>query len=233
MRDITVLQLGSKSLVGKDTFFNTAKEYGFIRVAFADKLKNTVMDLYNFSHEQMYGNLKDIEDTRYPNTVDEKSILKPEWADSIDDVNLALDNGVTYKSMLMPNQDYKPFFTPRRILQIFGQQQRLLFPDIWAAYIFSTEIPRLVEEGHTKFIVTDFRFKNEAQVAMRWKNTSINNKLYLIKINRDIFAKSGSNDISEHDLDDFTGWNFELNNNSTLENYNLLVKDFILTNFNK
>ncbi len=38
---------------------------GFIRLGFADKLKDVVADLYGFSHEQMYGDEKSINDARY------------------------------------------------------------------------------------------------------------------------------------------------------------------------
>ena len=231
MKDITVLLLGHRSLAGKDTFFSFAKDYGFVRASFADKLKQTVMDLYGFSHEQMHGSLKDTEDLRYPNTVDTPRMVDREIWGTDDEINLALDNGVEYEDMLIPNPDYRPFFTPRRILQLFGQQQRLLFPDIWASYVFNTTIPELVVQGHNRIAITDFRFQNEAKVAQRWSKSSEFNKLSLIKINRNIVAKSGSKDISEHDLDNFTEWNFTLNNLGSLDEYQALVKDFILKNF--
>jgi hypothetical protein len=226
MKDVTVLMLGHKAQTGKDTFFSVAKDYGFVRAAFADKLKLTVMDLYNFSHDQMFGESKDIEDTRYTNTVDKEMILDEANWDPME-VDLALSNGVEMHEMMIPNPDYKPFFTPRRILQIFGQQQRLLFPDIWAAYVFNTTIPSLVKEGHDRIVITDFRFRNEAKIAKDWQNNNVNNKLRLIKINRDIEVKSGAGDISEHDLDEFTGWNYIVNNLTTLDTYKESVKYFL------
>ena len=129
---ILVILLGHKSMTGKDTFFSFIKDRGFTRVAFADKLKSTVADLYNFSHDQMHGNSKDVMDTRYPNLIDPEFIRV---------------KGLFGFSRKVKNPDYKPFLTPRRILQIFGQQQRALDPNIWANYVFNVEIARLVKEG--------------------------------------------------------------------------------------
>lgn len=226
MDKIYIYLVSGKSLNGKDSLYQLVKDQvGWKRVAFADKLKNTVMDLYNFTYDQMYGDSKDIEDQRYPNTVDEKRILdETKWSE--DEIDLALDNGVKWKSMLVENPNYRPFFTPRRILQIFGQQQRLLFPDIWASYVFTTEIPNYIKEGYSKFIITDVRFKNELDVAQRLKPE--NCQLTKVRIIRPgIVANSGSNDVSEIDLDDYNQWDYVLCNNSTLDHLKEIGLDMI------
>lgn len=214
-----ILMLGYKSLAGKDTFFSFAEELGFKRLAFADKLKETVSDLYNLSYEQVHGNLKDVEDTRYANTIDSEWIVDESvWGDSVD-IQLALDNGVEYEEMLIKNPEYKKFFTPRRLLQIVGQQQRTLFPDIWASYVFSTSMLKLRQQGFDKFIITDFRFRNEAKVAKEFNRDNCSN-LHFIKINRpNVLSKSSPSDISENDLNDFAEWSYVLNNEGTLEEY--------------
>lgn len=206
---IEVIMLGHKSLVGKDTFYEFAKDFGYVRLAFADKLKQIVMDLYNFNYDQLHGNSKDIEDFRYINTVDYNN---SQTSNS--------DNTLTY------TKNSKIYFTPRRILQIFGQDQRKLYPDIWASYIFYVEIPRLAALGFNKFIITDFRFKNEFKVASEWEQKT-GNKLTVVKIHRDIIAKSGKEDISEHDLDDFTYWEYTINNTKSINEYRENVLDFI------
>lgn len=188
MNDTVVVMLGHKSLAGKDTVFGFAEELGFKRVAFADKLKTTCMDLFNLSHDQVFGESKDIMDKRYPNTRDNPS-----------------------------DSDYKPFLTPRRILQIFGQDQRSLFPNIWASYIFTTAIPALEAQGHRKIVITDFRFSNEAIAAREWASRTQNSQLSIYKVHRPgIIALSGSNDISETQLDSFKGWDGEILNDSDL-----------------
>jgi len=226
MNKSLVLMLGHKSMSGKDHFFSLSKsEFGFQRLAFADRLKSVVADLYNFSHDQMHGNLKDVMDERYPNYKDPKTLI--EWEE--DDYGPMV--GLEGYSKEVPNPDYKPLLTPRRILQIFGQDQRSLFADIWASYVFNVEIPRLQALGHNKFIVTDFRFKNEASVALKWANKHSDSfDLKFVKINRpSVTAKTAAGDISENDLNDFQSWHHIIENDSTLEVYESRVIEFLKT----
>jgi hypothetical protein len=214
---VIILMLGHRSLTGKDTSAEYLKRFGWQRMAFADKLKSTVADLYNFTHDQMHGDLKDIEDSRYKNTLDEP--YKFGYDDTTGEV-------LTW----VPNDNYKPAFTPRRILQLFGQQQRLIYPDIWAQYIFNQiDIQRELSSNPSqifKYVITDFRFKNEFEVAKRWAQTDVDNPeghgkvqkcVIPIKVDRNVVAKSGSQDISEHDLDNFSDWCGLIDNNGTID----------------
>lgn len=201
---ITVFMLSGKSRNGKDALFEACKEVcGWKKVAFADALKSKVADLYNFSHEQMYCNLKDEQDERYPNLYD------PAFIKATLPTGLRQD-GFQFAPTIV-NPDYKPFLTPRRVLQVFGQDQRKLFPDIWASYVFSTAIPNCIKEGFNSFVVTDLRFKNEIKVAESFKNNNFN--IVKVRVNRPgVGALSGANDISETDLDDYKGWDFIIQN---------------------
>lgn len=214
MNKVYIYLVSGKSLNGKDQLYKLLKdEVGLVQVAFADKLKETVMDLYGFSYEQMYGNLKDKEDKRYKNNIDPKKIIDLKtWPDP----NFAHDNGVEFSKMEVKNPEYKKYFTPRRILQIFGQDQRAIFPDIWVSYVFNTTIPNLIKDGHTKFIITDVRFKNEIAVAEQLQPK--NSKLVKIRINRPgFYAKSCPDDISEIDLDNYTNWDYIIENTGSLD----------------
>ena len=147
-----VYLLGHQARVGKDTLAEKLHYYrAFQRFAFADKLKQTAADLFDLSPDQVTGDLKDVEDQRYPNTRDCEFNLesfpssetgrKGTW----DDVKE------------VPNPDYKPFLTPRRIFQFFGQDQRSLYEDIWAQYVFN----QIDRHPFSNFAITDFRFPNE------------------------------------------------------------------------
>lgn len=189
--------LGHKSQVGKDTLGDQlVQRDNFERLAFADKLKQTVQELYNFSSEQMYDPIaKNTPDVRYPNTIDKPS-----------------DDG------------YTKHFTPRRILQIFGQQQRLLYPNIWASFVFNKIQEIHNNTGKENFIITDFRFPNELVVAKAWEQQNFyKRKVFSVKIQRTDLSKnfSGVEDISETALDDFSNWSF------TLTNYGLDQTDSI------
>lgn len=200
---ISVILLGHKSQAGKDTVGEFLQETGFVRAAFADKLKETVADLYNFTYEQMHGSLKDVEDQRYPNDYDPTHFYLTDSGEQIGFRYYGEEDNL--EGNFIPNTDYRPYLTPRRMLQIFGQQQRALFPDIWAAYVFNTTIPLLVEKGHRNIVITDFRFRNEGAYARKWEAEDPDNrKLLLCKIHRPgVSAESGAGDISEKDLDGY------------------------------
>lgn len=195
--------LSGKSQNGKDTIYELFKdEVNWKKVAFANKLKSVVADLYNLSFEQVHGSERDIEDTRYPNLIDPKYINS---------------NGTDGREVI-PNPSYKKFLTPRRILQIFGQQQRSLFPEIWASYVFNVEIQNLLTQGYDKFVVTDVRFKNEILIAEDYVRKTPNVELIKVRINRPgVIAGSAADDISEIDLDDYSDWDIVINNSGSIE----------------
>jgi len=228
MSEVTVILLGHKSLAGKDTFFDAVQGLGFVRVGFADKLKQTVADLYGFTNDQMFGNSKDIEDKRYLNDYDPTHFYNNDFGDQIP-IRYFGDSESAKAEDLSVNPDYRGYLTPRRVLQIFGQQQRALFPDIWAAYVFNTALPKLVAEGHKKIVITDFRFQNEGRVAENWVKEDENSRsLYTVKVHRpDVYAKSGSNDISEVDLDNYEFDNTVINDGS-LEEFQEKAREFVV-----
>lgn len=207
----TVLMLGHKARAGKDTVAGFLYNYGFVRSAFADKLKETVKDLYQLSEDQVWGNSKDSEDTRYKK-----------------------DSG-GWNPLLIDNSSYiycsiDKYYTPREILQKFGQEQRVRYPDIWANYVFYETIPKLKHSG--LIVITDFRFRNELSVAKRWEEQDPSNRrVVTVKINRPgVLALSGSNDISEIDLEGFK-FDFEIINDGSLnelEEKSIRTVDFIL-----
>lgn len=202
MSKTIVVLLGYKSRSGKDTLYDlSGKEKGFTRAAFADKLKQTAADLYNLSDRQIFGDLKDSEDTRYPNLRDKDYIIN-----SIGEIE--------------DNIDFKPHLSARRILQFFGQDQRSLKPTIWADYVFNNTIPNLIKEGKNKFIITDFRFKNEYAVALKWQSLREDNILKVVNIIRPgILAQSGVNDVSENELNNFRFWTDTILNTGSIEEF--------------
>lgn len=50
---------------GKSEVAKALMGVGFTQFAFADKLKEAAIIIYGLSHEQVYGNLKEVEDPRY------------------------------------------------------------------------------------------------------------------------------------------------------------------------
>lgn len=175
----TVILLGHKKRVGKDTIANKLKTgLNFVPLSFAAKLKTVVQDLYNFTDEQMHGDAKEVPDERYLN------LIEPE-------------SGANY-------------LTARRVLQLFAQQQRAIFPRIWAQYIFT----QIENSLYNKFVIPDFRFRNEYGTALNWKMSNPENKLITVKIERPSIINTDS-DISENDLNTFQAWDFIVVNDGT------------------
>lgn len=126
--------------------------------------------------------------------------------------------------------------TPRQILQKFGQDQRSIWPEIWAAQVFHTIDDILKSKNDQSnvnkytFVITDFRFRNEYIVADKWVRQNLPGfwkNVIPVKIVRNIEAKSGKDDISEHDLDNFEAWKYYIFNNGTIEELECAVKQLI------
>lgn len=139
--------------VGKDTAADyLVSDYGFVKVALADPIKRIARDVYNFSYEQLWGDLKDIEDERYPRPIQ----------------GLTPTNGVG-------------FLTPRHALEILGTEAvRHCYENTWVDLTIRTSRKLLNDKrtdytptsgistdyryplnGYKGVIIPDVRFKNE------------------------------------------------------------------------
>ena len=99
-----ILMLGHQAGVGKDTLAELLVANAFFtRFAFSDKLKSVCADLYDLSHDQLHGTLKNVVDERYNMTPrqilqtvgqDQFKINKCVWVDyvckQIEKLNLQL-----------------------------------------------------------------------------------------------------------------------------------------------
>lgn len=109
--------------VGKDTAAeHLVAQYGFTRVGLADPFKRFCAEVFAFSHEQLWGNARDTEDTRYLRG------RRMEGSDS----NTAVEVPV--------------FLTPRYALQTLGTEWgRDCYPDVWIEY--GLRIACRIEDG--------------------------------------------------------------------------------------
>lgn len=148
---------------GKDTVGNfLVKKYDFIRLAFADELKNEVSKLYNIDRLLM--------DT---SNGKKQSI----------DVNI---EGVT---------------TVRDLLICHGKSRRDFDEKYWALKIVD-KIHSLSQNGHDKFVISDWRFYNEYQTIVEDPYIKSNDGRVLTwRINR--WDIPPSTDESEISLDKF------------------------------
>lgn len=64
-----IIGVGHKKGVGKDAFASRlVDKWGFIRISFADQLKEAARIIYHFSTDQLYGDKKEVVDKRWGKT---------------------------------------------------------------------------------------------------------------------------------------------------------------------
>lgn len=102
----------------------------------------------------------------------------------------------------------------RQLLIYVGQYMRSIRPTVWVDYIKKLMLKWFDDsflESHTHAfaMIDDCRFRNELDTFKQMPNC------YTIKISRS--SQLDLNDISEKDLDGFTEYDYEIDNNNTTE----------------
>lgn len=189
-----------KARSGKDTFaFMLAEELfkltkqRYVLIAFAHALKLRVQKEFDLSYEQLWGEEKEVEDTRYNKQF--------KYCDKI---------------KLNENGSSNTFWSPREILQSYGEFYRSIDYNFWIDRLFEVVENRQYEN----IIVTDVRYANEMDSIIKRKGV-------LIKIVRDIGKKSihGQDHISETGLDDYNNVEAIIENNGTMEEFKVAAND--------
>jgi len=139
-----IIGITGQARVGKDTFaeilaeelFNESQQK-FIMMAYAHELKLRVQKDFDLSYEQLWGDEKEIPDTRY-----ERHFFT------------TLTGGIE-------NIETKPvYWTPREILQFIGTECfRSVDNNFWTKALFR----KIAEKEYKNVIITDVRFPNEAE----------------------------------------------------------------------
>lgn len=180
---------------GKDTFAKMLAEelkkqigHHFVLMAYAHELKLRVQKDFGLSYEQLWGNKKEVEDLRYRRL--------PKYRGGIRSDGGAL-SGL--------------YWTPREIMQNYGQFYRTIDYDFWVRHLFGV----IKQNGHKNVIITDVRYPNEAQPI-------VDNGGYIIKITRgnkaEIHNQYHSSEIS---MDKYDKIDFVVGNNDTLDELKL------------
>ena len=123
-----LIGISGKARVGKDTagtyLYNKIGlvYYNTYITAFANTLKQDLIDKFDLSYEQVYGALKEVQDERYPK-----------------------QTGV--------------FWTPREMMQAYGQFMRSFENDYWIRALFNS-----ISSGNV--IITDLRQPNEVKSVL-------------------------------------------------------------------
>lgn len=204
MNDRIIIGLGHHMQQGKDTVADyLVKNYGFIKIAFADSLKNEVAQLgkrliiYFKGSEQLFvldkGNSymfiqKDGFSSNLHSSI-KKYILS----------NYDKDDGEHFIKFGTLEKD-------RRLLQLWGDYRRFRYNKNY----FVSKVNKLIADNYDKnIVISDVRFKNEADMIRHSGGV-------LIKIKDRKIKEKYMEHISEHELDDYL-FDFEISNDGSFE----------------
>jgi hypothetical protein len=180
-----VIGLGHKRRSGKDTLADIfVEKYGFTKIAMADPLKRAVAEMFGLSHEQVYGDLKEVVD--------------PYW------------NALLFER-------YQEPITPRFLLQYVGTDlfRNQIHADIHAEATFR----KIKNNPGTNYVICDIRFPNEADITQ-------DRGSLVARVDRDVVRdKPADKHASEIALDGYTGWDWIVDNNSTLDDLAIAADD--------
>lgn len=190
-----IIGLIGRARSGKDTFAELLAEQiflaagkRFILMAYAQELKLRVQKDFDLSYDQLWGDLKEIPDHRYRKSnvnnmvAGRREKSEIEWA----------------------------FWTPREIMQAFGQFYRTIDTLFWVNNLFST----IEEKEFKNVIITDIRHPNEATPVSERNG-------YLIKVTSEREDKPdihGPGHISETAMDDYDKVDFTVQNDGSIMN---------------
>lgn len=139
------------------------------------------------------------------------------FADKLKEIAMDLF-GLTHEQCYGPKEikekvDPRYGLSPREIMQKVGEKMREIHPSIWVDTVFNSTLPRAVEEGFTCLAISDVRYPNEGDRIHEYGGV-------VARIDRAAGGTSvGSTHSSEISMDDYSGFDFIIENNSTLEDY--------------
>lgn len=192
---------------GKDVFADIAvKEYDAIKVPFAKVLKEEIIEFLinndiQFEYRNLYGTQKDKEELFNFHHFNIQEL------DDIIEPYVKFINGRKYASF-------------RSLLQVWGTEYR-------RSQDLNYWINKTLEQctKNKIYVIPDCRFLNEVDII------NYNNG-YIVRINReDVINISNINHPSEVELQNYNGWDYVIDNNSTLSDYQnkcrLVLEDII------
>jgi dephospho-CoA kinase len=194
MHDGILIGVTGKARSGKDTFsemlaeefYNTSKTR-FVLMAYAQELKLRVQRDFDLTYDQLWGDQKEIEDKRYNKAWVNNMVAGRRGTDEIE----------------------SPYWTPREILQSYGEFYRSVDSQFWVNNLFRT----ITDKEYKNVIVTDVRHPNEATPI-------IDRNGFIIKVTSERTEKEqihGASHISEVAMDNFEHIDFHVKNDEGLD----------------
>jgi len=191
---MAILGVCGTAFSGKDTFakmlaeeLNKLQHPAYVLIAYANEMKLRIQKDFDLSYDQLWGDKKEINDLRYAK------------------------RGQGYSS------NPGDYWTPREIMQAYGEFYRSIDYDFWVKNLF-----RVIEDKeYTNVIITDVRHINEADAVKEHGG-------FLIKIIRENkMTPHGANHISETALNDYKGYDFTIINNFSLDELKISTQGLV------
>jgi len=191
--------ISGKARSGKDTFaqmlarrLQAETGYSFVLMAYAHELKSRIQKDFDMSYEQLWGDEKEEYDRRYKKD-------RQNWIAGRRDHDEIKEN----------------FWTPREVMQAYGQFFRTIDYDFWVKYLFKV----VEEQGFENVIVTDLRHINEVDAV-------VNRGGYHVRVERkEKDDVHNDQHISETALDEGYRIDFKVDNSGTLEDLDRAAED--------
>lgn len=240
MSKIHVIGISGWKRSGKDTAADIlVKDHNFMRVSFADPLKELVAKEYNIPLEHCYSDEhKEAPILSMPVTPKDSftktvsKLLVNEFKD---------ENGMTLKELEeeFPGKNVAVplYWTPRALCILKGSTNRAVDPNFWTnqaiKYIkgHANSVEKIQERSKRhqvdiqdiNYVISDLRYVNEAeQMKEAFNNGPF--KFTSIRVNR--FDSVDTNDPSERNLDDYK-FDVVIENKSTIEDFERKVQSVI------
>jgi hypothetical protein len=194
MEEKMIIGVAGTAFSGKDTFakmlaeeLNKLQHPAYVLMAYANEMKLRIQKDFDLSYDQLWGDKKEYTDLRYAK------------------------RGQGYSS------NPGDYWTPREIMQAYGEFYRTIDYDFWVKNLF-----RVIEDKeYTNVIITDVRHINEADAVKEHSG-------FLIKIIRENkMTPHGANHISETALNDYKGYDFTIINNFSLDELKISTQGLI------
>lgn len=196
--------VSGKGRVGKDTFagmlareLQTQTGQSYVLMSYAHELKLRVQKDFDLSYEQLWGGEKEAEDERYKRVHHIRPFCEGLGKDKL------------------PNRP--KYWTPREIMQNYGQFFRTINYDFWVDHLFNV----IEEKEYNNVIITDLRHVNEVDAV-------VDRGGYHIRVEREeVEPIHNKQHISETALDDGHRIDFTVNNHWTLKELEEAAKDVV------
>ena len=178
MKKPRLIGLAGRAGAGKDTIADRlVANHGFVRVAFADKLKSIISDAFDVPLH--FFNDRDKKNEIHPNLHQRYLMDKLggsdgvcEWFDGVakDLTPGIVGGGALAVFIFLNNEVMSPVLpmTPRQAAQMIGTEgfRECFKKDVWINYAMRKAAGHL--ESGVPVVVSDIRFPNEAQAIKRW-----------------------------------------------------------------